>query len=65
MNLKPIGQGPRADENGTGFDFLVGWLEEIRDHELERAEGKSSRSPVRRRAERLEQIVGDLTELQS
>lgn len=36
--LKPIGSGSRAEDIGYDIDLLIGWLEDIKDHEFERAE---------------------------
>jgi hypothetical protein len=62
--MKPIGKGSDADANGYTFQLLLGWLETIRDHELERSETKSARSPVRRRAEKLSDLVDELSALE-
>jgi hypothetical protein len=59
--MKPIGQGSFADANGYTFQLLLGWLETIRDHELERSEDKPPTSPVRKRAEKLSDLVDELS----
>ena len=65
MNLKPIGKGSNtADEFGYSFDLLLGHLESLRDHELERSEDKPRTSPVRKRAEKLSDLVDELSALQ-
>jgi hypothetical protein len=40
LRLAPIGDGSDAHEHGYYFDLLFSWLENIRDHELERPHRK-------------------------
>lgn len=57
MNLKPIGKGSSAADSGYSFELLVGWLESIRDHELELAETKPAYT---KRAHKLSDLVDEL-----
>lgn len=60
MPLSPIGKGSSADDNGYNFDLLLGWLESIRDSELEKAETKPA---YRKRADKLSDLVDGLQDL--
>ena len=40
LPLVAIGEGSDAHEHGYYFDLLMSWLENIRDHELERPHRK-------------------------
>ena len=64
MPLKQIGKGCRtADECGFTFGFLLGHLESLRDHELERSEDKPRTSLVLKRAEKFSDLVDELAAL--
>jgi hypothetical protein len=60
--MKPIGKGSdTTDAWGFTFSLLLGHLESLRDHELERSEDKPLTSPVRKRAEKLSDLVDELS----
>lgn len=60
MKLHPIGTGSTAEEVGYDFELLLGWLENVRHHELERCETKP-RYQVRAHA--LSDLVDGLSQL--
>lgn len=57
LKLKPIGSGSDAENYGYTFSLLISWLSDIRDHELEVAEGKPR---YQKRAYKLSDLVDEL-----
>ena len=58
--LDPIGKGSSADDLGYDFDLLVGWLEDIKESENDKADEDER---YRQRAEKLEEAVCALQNL--
>ena len=61
FKLDAVGEGSKADEWGYDFDLLVGWLEDIKESENDKADEDER---YRQRAEKLEEAVCMLQDLQ-